>query len=484
MISTLADLFEERAERDPEAVAVSGEDGSLTYRELDEAANRVAWELTGTPVSGRTVLCAFHRGCASLVAQLAVYKAGAVYAPIDPEAPLDRLRRLAARTQAAAVLTTGPRYPDLAALAPLHHSVRIADRDSRRPPRSTSADDVAYIVFTSGSTGEPKGVVVSHRAIIGTTRAKVGVYPDPVRKFLMIWQLTFDAAIGCTWWALADGGTVAFAPPSLDGIMTAVDAMLDGTDAVSHTAMTPSHYHSALQRLVGPARGPAVVVVAGEPCPEQLVADHFRAQTSSLLYNEYGPTEAAVWCTGGELRAGEPITVGPAIAGTGILVLDAAGAEVAPGELGEVHITGVGLAEGYLGDPAQTAERFIEHPAGRRYRTGDLGRLLPDGRLVVVGRTDHQIKVRGYRVEPGEVESVLQSHPEVAQAVVTEHRGRLVAFVVRREAAETTAAAVSDKTAAAEYATVAIAVAGAAAAAFPIDPADPADSANPAALVV
>ncbi|MFD0634891.1 AMP-binding protein [Catenulispora yoronensis] len=175
-----------------------------------------------------------------------------------------------------------------------------------------------------------------------------------------------------------------------------------------------------------------MVVVAGEPCPEQLVADHFRAQTSSLLYNEYGPTEAAVWCTGGELRAGEPITVGPAIAGTGILVLDAAGAEVAPGELGEVHITGVGLAEGYLGDPAQTAERFIEHPAGRRYRTGDLGRLLPDGRLVVVGRTDHQIKVRGYRVEPGEVESVLQSHPEVAQAVVTEHRGRLVAFVVRR----------------------------------------------------
>ncbi|NUP52044.1 MAG: amino acid adenylation domain-containing protein, partial [Catenulispora sp.] len=380
--------------------------------------------------------CAFQRGCAALVAQLAVYKAGAVYVPIDPDAPLDRLRHLAARTEAAAVLTAGSQYPALAGIAPSHQSVRITERAAQRPTRTTHAEDVAYIVFTSGSTGEPKGVAVSHRAIVGTVLARFALYTEPVRRLLMIWQVTFDAAVGCTWWALAGGGTVEFAPASLDGIMSAVDAMLDGTKPISHTAMTPSHYHSALQRLEGPVRGPsAVLVVAGEPCPEHLVREHYSAHAPALLYNEYGPTEAAVWCTGGQLRPGEEITVGPAIEGAGILVLDAAGNEVGPGELGEVFVTGVGLAEGYLGDPAQTAARFVEHPAGRRYRTGDLGRLRADGRLVVVGRTDHQIKIRGYRVEPGEIEAVLQSHPDVAQAVVTERRGRLVAFVVRREPA-------------------------------------------------
>ncbi|GAA1983414.1 amino acid adenylation domain-containing protein [Catenulispora subtropica] len=435
MSPTLIDLFEQQADRVPDALAVIGEDGSLTYRELDEAANRTALELIeGGLTAGRSVLCGFQRGCASLVAQLAVYKAGAVYVPIDPDAPWDRLRQSAARTRAAAVLTAEHRYGNLAGVAPLHRGVGLTARSADRPHRSTTAEDTAYIVFTSGSTGEPKGVVVSHRAIVGTVLARSRLYTEPVRRLLMIWQVTFDAAIGCTWWALADGGAVEFAPASLDGIMASVDAMLSGAIPISHTAMTPSHYHSALQRLDGPVRGPsAVLVVAGEPCPEQLVTDHFAARSPARLYNEYGPTEAAVWCTGGELRPGEEITVGPAVEGAGILVLDPDGNEVGPGGRGEVFVTGVGLADGYLGDPAQTAARFVEHPAGRRYRTGDVGRLRPDGRLVVVGRTDHQIKVRGYRVEPGEVETVLQSHPEVAQAVVTERRGRLVAFVVPRE---------------------------------------------------
>jgi amino acid adenylation domain-containing protein len=435
MSPTLIDLFERQADQAPDTLAVTGDDGGLTYRELDQAANRVALDLIeGGLKAGQVVLCAFHRGCAALVAQLAAYKAGAVYVPIDPDAPLDRLRRLAARAEAAAVLTAGARHANLAELAPRYRGVELTARSTRRPHRTTRAEDPAYIVFTSGSTGEPKGVVVSHRAIVGTTLARFERYAAPIRRTLMIWQVTFDAAIGCTWWTLACGGTVEFAPASLDGIMAAVDAMLAGTTPISHAAMTPSHYHSALQRRDGPVRGPSeVLVVAGEPCPEQLVTDHFDARSPALLYNEYGPTEAAVWCTGGELRPGEEVTAGPAIEGAGILVLDPAGNEVGPGAPGEVHVTGVGLAEGYLGDPAQTAARFVEHPTGRRYRTGDIGRLRPDGRLVVVGRTDHQIKVRGYRIEPGEVESVLQSHPEVAQAVVTERQGRLVAFVVRRE---------------------------------------------------
>ncbi|MER7759608.1 amino acid adenylation domain-containing protein [Streptomyces sp. NPDC097619] len=436
---TLVTLFERQADLHPDRTAVVGEDGELTYRELDEAANALARDLSDSGLAPRrAVLCAFPRCAAAVVAQLAVLKAGAVHVPVDPAAPLDRLRLLATRTAAAALLTAAHRPADSAAplggaLVPLHRTVGLTDRDPVRPhPRITAADP-AYTVFTSGSTGEPKGVVVPHRAIVSTTLARFTHYPETVRRFLLIWQMTFDAAVGCTWWALACGGTLELAPPTLDGVMSAVDAALTGRGRVSHTAMTPSLYHAALQRLPGPAHGAGNIMVAGEPCPEQLLADHYRLQPRTRLWNEYGPTEAAVWCTGLELLPGEEVTVGTAIDGTGILVLDEDGTPVPAGTLGEVHITGDGLADGYLGDPALTAARFPEHPDGRRYRTGDLGRLLPDGRLVVIGRTDHQLKIRGHRVEPGEIEAVLQAHPEVAQAVVTARDGRLVAHVVRRD---------------------------------------------------
>ncbi|MEV7124425.1 amino acid adenylation domain-containing protein [Streptomyces sp. NPDC093260] len=434
--ATLSALFERQADRHPDTPAVSAEDGELTYRQLDEAANHLALYLVDRGLRpGQAVLAAFPRSTRALVAQLATYKAGAVHVPVDPGAPQERLRLLAARTGAAAVLGTAERIGDLAGLAPLHRAVRPGERCTERPAARSGPEDPAYIVFTSGSTGEPKGVVVPHRAIVAMTLARFRHYPEPVRRFLMIWQMTFDAAIGCVWWTLAGGGTVELAPASLDGVMAAVDALLVCGDRISHTAMTPSHYHAALQRLPGPASGPGNVVVAGEPCPPPLVDDHARLQPDTRLYNEYGPTEAAVWCTGTELLPGREVTVGRAVDGAEILVLDESGQAVPPGELGEIHVRGSGLADGYLGDPGLTARRFADHPAGRRYRTGDLGRLLPDGRLVVIGRSDDQLKIRGHRVEPGEIEAVLQTHPGVAQAVVTEREGRLVAFVVRRDTA-------------------------------------------------
>lgn len=434
--ATLSALFERQADRHPEALAVSAEDGELTYRQLDEAANHLALDLIAQGLRpGQAVLAAFPRSARALVAQLATYKSGAVHVPVDPGAPGERLRLLAARTEAAAVLGTAERIGDLAGLAPLCRAVRLDERSAERPAARSGSEDPAYIVFTSGSTGEPKGVVVPHRAIVAMTLARFLHYPEPVRRFLMIWQMTFDAAIGCVWWTLAGGGTVELAPASLDGVMAAVDALLVCGGRISHTAMTPSHYHGALQRLPGPASGPGNVVVAGEPCPRPLVDDHARLQPDTRLYNEYGPTEAAVWCTGTELLPGREVTVGRAVDGAEILVLDESGQALPPGELGEIHVRGSGLAEGYLGDPELTARRFTDHPDGRRYRTGDLGRLLPDGQLVVIGRSDDQLKIRGHRVEPGEIEAVLQTHPGVAQAVVTARDGRLVAFVVRRDTA-------------------------------------------------
>jgi len=431
---TLSALFEWQADRIPDECAVTAGNTALTYRQLDQAANFVALELAERRVTrSQAVLCAFTRSCAALVAQLAVYKAGAVYVPIDPDAPASRLQLLAKRTQAAAVLTTPARIQALTGLAALVLSVDASERLVERPASRPAAADTAYIIFTSGSTGEPKGVMVDHRAIVSTTLARLRYFEEPVRRFLMIWPLTFDAALGETWLTLAEGGTLDFAPTSLDGVMTAVDAVLNGRTQTSHISLTPSHYLGALKRLRTPAAGPVVTLVAGEPCPPGLIAEHFRYQPTTRLHNGYGPTEAAVGCCIAELLPGEDVTVGRAIHGAKILVLDAEGHDASAGEVGEVYISGTGLAQGYVNDPELTAERFLDHPDGRRYRTGDFGRLLPDGRLVILGRTDDQLKIRGHRIEPGEIEVVLQAHPEVAQAVVAESQGRLVAYVIRRD---------------------------------------------------
>ena len=430
---TLAAVFESQVDETPDRVAVEATDGVLTYRELDEAANWFAQRLSARGVApGAQVLCAFTRSCAALVAQLAVYKAGAVYVPVDPAAPPERLRLLAERARAAAVLSTPADFHRVADLAPVAQAVDASVRESSRPQRVSAPGDAAYLIFTSGSTGEPKGVLVSHRAIVSTTRARFTFYDTPVRRFLMLWQLTFDAAVGCTWWALASGGTVEFAPAELDGFMAAVDAMIDGRKQFSHTAITPSHYYSALQRVAAVTGGLEAVVVAGETCPPQLIEEHFRLLPDTRLYNEYGPTEAAVWCTGAELRPGQEVNAGRAIQGAEVLVVDAEAHEVPAGEVGEIHIGGAGLALGYLDDPELNARKFFGDGENRRFRTGDLGRWQADGSLVVLGRTDDQLKIRGHRIEPGEVEAALQAHPEVAQAVVKEWQGRLTAYVVRR----------------------------------------------------
>ncbi|WBO65117.1 amino acid adenylation domain-containing protein [Streptomyces camelliae] len=424
-------MFEYRTDLHPDRCAVAAEDAELTYGELDGEANALAADLIARGVEpGESVLCSFGRSAAALVAHLAVLKAGAVYVPVDPQTPPNRLRLLAERTSAVAVLSTpeGLRSPD--PVTALRLPVAVSRRSGVRPPRRPRPADVAYIIFTSGSTGEPKGVVVSHRAITSTTLARLRHYEDPVRRFLMLWPMSFDASLGTIWWTLASGGTLELAPESLDGVMRAVDAVLSGRTRISHTSMTPSHYLTALRRLPEPSTGPDVMLVAGEQCPAPLVSEHYRLQPGTRLYNSYGPTEAAVWCAGTELLAGADVTVGRAIPGAEILVLDDEGNDVPAGEPGEVSIRGTGLAEGYLGDPELTARRFFRHPAGVRYRTGDLGRLLPDGRLVILGRKDDQVKIRGRRIEPGEIEGVLHTHPGVAQAVVLAHQDRLVAYVV------------------------------------------------------
>lgn len=428
----LPTLFELSTDQNPDHLAVVADDATLTYTAIEEASNHFARELREAGVGPRrAVLCALPRSAAALVAQLAILKSGAIYVPVDHTAPQRRLRLLAQRVSAAAAVVPARASESLKGLAPTVLSVDLSGRSRVSPQAETQPEDPAYIVFTSGSTGEPKGVVVSHRAIVSTTLARFQHYDEPVRRFLLVSPLTFDSALAGTWWTLSSGGVLEVAPDSLDGVMTAVDDALSGKRHISHTLMTPGLYLNALQRRSTPSAGPTVTVVAGEECPPGLVAEHFRLQPTTRLYNEYGPTEGAVWCAGTELLAGAQVSIGKPIARTTLRILDGDGRKVPDGDLGELWLGGSGLASGYHGDPDLTASRFVDHPDGRFYRTGDLGRFLDSGDITLHGRIDDQLKIRGHRIEPAEVEAVLRAHPDVAQAVVTAQGGRLVAHVVR-----------------------------------------------------
>ncbi|MGI5170578.1 amino acid adenylation domain-containing protein [Spirillospora sp. CA-253888] len=426
--ATLHSLFEARADAAPDALAVTGPGGAMTYGELERHANRIAGHLLERGLERHArVGVRLGRTAEAVAAQLGVMKAGLVYVPIDASWPRERRRSVA--EQAGLALTLTP-------------ETLPGDGPDARPAIGAGPADPAYAIFTSGSTGEPKGIEVQHGAIVSTTLARLTRYVEPVGRFLLVSPLAFDSAMAGLWWTLAQGGAVQLAPAWEDGLLEAVAATLRDAGPVTHTLLTPSLYREALRRLDGTAaRGPRVVIVAGEACPPGLVAEHFRRLPGTRLFNEYGPTEAAVWCTGTELRPpaeGGPatVTIGTPIAGAELLVVDEHGRVLPPGCLGELWIGGAGLARGYLGRPELTADRFVPHPhvPGRRmYRSGDLGCWLPSGELELFGRIDDQLKVRGHRIEPAEIEHALRGHPGVADAVVALRDGRLTAYVVPAE---------------------------------------------------
>ena len=308
-----------------------------------------------------------------------------------------------------------------------------------------SADNLAYVIYTSGSTGMPKGVQVSHGSLARSTAARFARYAEPVRGFLLLSSVSFDSSVAGIFWTLCAGGTLHVPSAEAQGdparlVETAARA------GVSHLLCVPSLYAALLDEVERrPGWAPAAAVVAGEACPRELVERHARLLPGTALYNEYGPTEGTVWCTVHACRPGEAaarVPIGRAAPGARVYVLDRHGRPAPAGAPGEVHVGGGGVARGYLARPELTAERFVpdpyaERPGARMYRTGDLARRLGDGALDFLGRTDQQLKVRGFRVEPGEVEGALLAHPAVKEAAVAawEDRGgaRLVGYVVPRE---------------------------------------------------
>ncbi|MEU4770263.1 non-ribosomal peptide synthase/polyketide synthase, partial [Actinosynnema sp. NPDC023794] len=407
----------------------------LDHGELNRRANRLAHELIARGVGpGTSVAVALPRSAELVVALLAVRKTGAAYVPIDPDHPADRIGHVLTDARPVLVLTA---TPDAAAAVPELVPGDFADRPDTDPTdadrsRPAHGADAAYTIYTSGSTGRPKGVVVPVDALDNFLVAMARHFPMDHRDTLVaVTTAAFDIAALEVFLPLLAGARVVVAPREAVLDPKVLAALITSVDATVLQA-TPSLWRALASEAPGALRG-LRVLVGGEALPPDLAA-RLRAEAVEVT-NLYGPTETTVWSTARRLddRPGAP-SIGAPIDNTQVYVLDRWLRPALPGVAGELYIGGLGLARGYHDRPGLTAQRFVAdpfgEPGGRLYRTGDLARWAPDGQLEYLGRVDHQVKVRGFRVELGEIEATLTAHPDVTAAAVVLHRDALVAHVV------------------------------------------------------
>ncbi|WP_406208979.1 amino acid adenylation domain-containing protein [Kitasatospora sp. NBC_01560] len=444
-----AELVAAQAGRTPDATAVIDGEQRLTYRQLDAAVDAVADRLAGAGVGAETLVgVCLPRSADLVVTLLAVLRAGGAYVPLDPAYPRDRLELVIGDAQAPVVVTdrahehllagagatllyagdghpAGPSGP-LAPAAPGADGPAGATRPTRpgRPGRPAgptgsagpgAADALAYVLYTSGSTGRPKGVAVTRHGVNALLRWAAATYtPADVAGVLFGTSVCFDISVYELFFPLAVGGTVVVA----ENVLALPE--LPAREEVTLVNTVPSAMAALLRGAGGGLPGGVRVVnLAGEALPRRLADQVYAQPQVERLYNLYGPTEDTVystWSLVGRDERGEPL-IGRPLPGTTGHVLDERRHPVPDGGIGELHLSGDGLARGYHGRPDLTAERFVTVGGERCYRTGDVVRRLPGGELEYHGRADHQVKVRGFRVELGEIEAVLTAHPAVEAAV-------------------------------------------------------------------
>ncbi|MDO9119950.1 MAG: amino acid adenylation domain-containing protein [Nitrospira sp.] len=424
----LPEHIEIQAEDHPEAVAVSMDKRVLTYRQLNGKANQLARALRAIGVSsGVAVGVCLERSVDMVPVLLAVMKAGGCYVPLDPDYPRDRVRFMVEDSGAPLVITTSPLADRFSG-----QSCRTwcLDReghvfspdDEHNLPSSASADDLAYILYTSGSTGQPKGVEIRHRSLMNflwSMKRQPGCTRGDI--ILSVTTLSFDIAGLELYLPLLVGGRVEIVSRA---VATDGHKLRDTLERVQPTIMqaTPATWRLLLE--AGWTGSPSLTALCGGEALPQDLAIALRDRTKAL-WNMYGPTETTIWSTVERISSDIPeITIGRPIANTDVYVLDPYLQPVPVGVAGEIYIGGDGVARGYHGRTDLTADRFIPHPfslhpAARLYRTGDLGRYRTDGKIVHLGRIDHQVKIRGFRIELGEIEAILSRHTKIKQAVVT-----------------------------------------------------------------
>jgi len=448
------ELIAAAAAADPAAACAIDAAGTLTYGELELRSNQLANHLAAAGVGPevRVGLC-LERSSRMLVAMLGVLKAGGAYVPIDPAYPEDRRAFVIRDARVPVLLTEG----ELVAAGEEFGGARVIRLDAEWEAIAAAGDEapaagvgprnLAYVIYTSGSTGTPKGVEIEHRNLVHSTTARYAYYSRDPRRYLLLSSFAFDSSVAGIFWTLTRGGALVLPASGEEKEVARLGELIAGQGVTTMLAL-PSLYGLLLDHVDPQALSSLeCVVVAGEACPRDLPARHRAKLPDAELHNEYGPTEATVWCTAtacNEVDAAgpvpPPVPIGAPIPNTRVWLLDAHGRPVPRGVPGELYVGGAGVARGYLDRPELTAERFVPDAlsgvdGARLYRTGDLARALPDGRIEFLGRIDDQVKVRGYRIELGEIEDAIAAAPGVREAVVVARPDaagdtRLVAYVV------------------------------------------------------
>jgi amino acid adenylation domain-containing protein len=425
-------LFEAQVERTPNAVAVVFDLEQLSYYELNARANQLAHHLRTLEVGPEVLVgICVERSLEMIIGLLGILKAGGAYVPLDPTYPQERLAFILKDTQVSVLLTQNKLLSKLPEndihIICLDTDWEVISQETEKiPDSSVTPFNLAYVIYTSGSTGEPKGVQITHRNLVHSTTARITYYKEPVTSFLLLSSFAFDSSVAGIFATLCSGGILCL--PQV-GLQLEISKLVEliAQNQVSHLLSLPSLYALLLQEAK-PEQLKSVhtVIVAGEPCLTELVQCHYQLQPQTSLFNEYGPTEGTVWssvyhCHSQQTR--KQVSIGKPIANTQIYILDSHLHPVPIGVRGEIHISGDGLARGYMNQPALTSEKFIpnpfsDEPGTRLYKTGDLACYLSDGNIEFLGRIDHQVKIRGYRIELGEIEAAITHHPAVRETVV------------------------------------------------------------------
>lgn len=423
------ELFEAQVDCRPSETAIVSENGIWSYAEVEARANQIAHSLRANGVGvGSTVGIYFDRSERPVISILATLKAGAAYVPIDPGYPAERVRHILAEADAAALLTEQAHIEVATAV----YSGRCIDLDAEAEAISRESTqrltrnevgmlpvDLAYILFTSGTTGRPKGVMIEHRNVVGFISGWNKITQiGPQDRVYHGFSLGFDASVEELWMAFSNGAALIVAPADVVRVPDEVAAFVRRHE-ISVISLVPTF----LSLLDAEAQSLRIVISGGEPCPPEVVRRWSRP--GRRFFNTYGPTETTVDATYVECSADRPVTIGRPLPGYEAFVLDENLSEVPAGEPGELCIGGVAVARGYLNRPELTENRFVASPfadcggnSRRLYRSGDLVRINADGEIEFLGRIDRQVKVRGFRIELSEIESVMHEHPQIQQAVV------------------------------------------------------------------
>jgi amino acid adenylation domain-containing protein len=442
-------LFEEQAEKTPDAIALIFEEQQLTYRELNTRANQLAHHLRKLGVGPEALVAIYvERSIEMIVGLLGILKAGGAFVPLDSSYPRERLAFMLEDARVRVLLTQQKFLSSID-----HPSVVCVDRDRQEIAQQNvnslqnqaSPESLAYVMYTSGSTGVPKGVMIPHRGLVNYLSWATLAYRVAAGQGAPVHSpISFDLTVTSLFTPLLVGRRVELIPESL-GAEAFSSLFRKGSD-YSLIKITPAHLELLGQELPTDklARCARALVLGGDALTFEKLALWSEHAPEIRLMNEYGPTETVVGCCVYEVAPGSlatgPVPIGRPIANTQIYILDAYLQPVPVGVSGELHIGGDGVARGYLNRPDLTAEKFIANPfsadpTSRLYKTGDLARYLPDGNIEFVGRIDNQVKLRGYRIELGEIETVVGQHPMVQSSVVvvredTPGDKRLVAYVV------------------------------------------------------